>query len=220
MNRATRSLLIKLAPDHLIVAAETLEAGCDFIEARLGVRPQPGGKHVTMGTHNALLGLGTRFYLEVIAIDPDGAIPSQPRWFDLDEPRMRATLTEGPRLIHFAAATNDIAGAVQRCPIDLGAVHPMARADFRWWMTIPADGHLPGRGLVPTLIQWSDARHPADNLPDAGLRLAALAGEHPDPAPIRSAIAALGLSDDVKITFAQSPRLAAMVRTPQGMATF
>ena len=43
--------------DHLVVAAATLEQGCDWLESGLGVRPQPGGKHVAMGTHNALLRL-------------------------------------------------------------------------------------------------------------------------------------------------------------------
>jgi hypothetical protein len=79
-------------PDHHVVAALALDAGCDWVEERLGVRPQPGGQHVRMGTHNALLSLGPRLYLEVIAIDPAGSAPPRPRWFDLDEPRMRAAL--------------------------------------------------------------------------------------------------------------------------------
>ena len=61
----------------------------------------------------------------------------------------------------------------------------MTRGDFAWRITVPDDGHLPQRGLVPTLIQWSDARHPADRLADSGLSLVALAGEHPEPAPVR-----------------------------------
>src|SRR4029079_8217770 len=60
----------EIAPDHLVVAAATLTAGCDFIEERLGVRPRPAGKHPAMGTHNALLRAGPRLFLEVIAIDP------------------------------------------------------------------------------------------------------------------------------------------------------
>jgi hypothetical protein len=46
--------------DHLVVAAATLEQGEDHLEAMLGVRPQRGGKHVAMGTHNSLLRLDAR----------------------------------------------------------------------------------------------------------------------------------------------------------------
>jgi hypothetical protein len=206
--------------DHLVIAAATLAQGCDYVESGLRARPQPGGRHVAMGTHNALLKLGERLFLEILAIDPDAPAPARPRWFDLDEPRMRASLAEGPRLVHHVARTDDIGTLAPRSTIDLGEILPMARGDFRWRITVPPDGHLPGRGLVPTLIQWSDARHPADGLIDHGLSLVALAGEHPDPAPIRAALARLGLGEDVKVTYGQSPRLAAMVRTARGVVTF
>jgi hypothetical protein len=49
--------------------------------------------------------------------------------------------------------------------------------------------------------------------------LVQLAGEHPDPAPVRAALAALGLGEVLKVTFATSPRLAAMLRTPRGLVT-
>jgi hypothetical protein len=206
--------------DHLVVAAATLAQGCDFVESGLKARPQPGGRHATMGTHNALLKLGARLYLEVIAIDPRAQAPARPRWFDLDEPRMRATLAEGPRLIHYVARSDDLDALVERSTMDPGEILSLERGDFRWRITVPADGHLPGRGLVPTLIQWSGTLHPADRLADHGLSLVALAGEHPDPAPVRSALVRLGLSDEVKVTYGQSPRLAAMIRTPRGMVTF
>jgi hypothetical protein len=212
--------LSSVALDHIIVAAQSLADGCDFIEARLGVRPQAGGKHVAMGTHNALVGLGPRQYLEVIAIDPEGQAPERPRWFDLDEPRMRASLAEGPRLIHWAARTDDLEKVQARCPLDQGVAHPMARGDLHWRITIPDDGHLPGAGLVPTLIQWTDAIHPSNHLADSGIRVVTLAGEHPDPARIRAALVALGLAETLKVTYAQYARLAAMFRTPQGIVTF
>lgn len=205
--------------DHLVIAAATLAQGCDYVESGLGARPQPGGRHVAMGTHNALLRFGSRLYLEVMAIDPQAQAPTRARWFDLDEPRMRATLAEGPRLVHYVARSDDIDALAARSAVDLGEVLPMSRGDWRWRITVPADGHLPARGLVPALIQWSDDRHPADALADHGLSLVALAGEHPDPAPVRSALARLGLSDEVKVTYGQSPRLAAMIRTPRGVVT-
>ena len=209
---------LAVEPDHLVVAALDLALGCDFVEERLGVRPQAGGQHAAMGTHNAVLSLGPGFYLEVIAVDPAGRTPSRPRWFDLDEPRMRANLAEGPRLVHWAARCSDLHGAVARVP-ELGVPTPMARGDLQWRITIPDDGHLPGRGLVPTLIAWPEGVHPTLRLPDTGLRLAMVAGEHPEPATVRAELAALGLSDTLKVTYAKSPRIAAMIRTPRGIAT-
>lgn len=205
-------------PDHLVVAALSLEKGCDWVEERLGVRPRPGGRHVAMGTHNALLGLGPRFYLEVIAVDPMGATPARPRWFDLDEPRMKAALAEGPQLVHWVVRTSDIAAAVRAVP-DLGTITPITRDTWSWRITIPDDGHRPGRGLVPTVIQWADAKHPADHLADSRMALTLLGGEHPEPASVRKDLAALGLSDLLKVSYAKSPRLAAMIRTPRGVAT-
>ena len=208
-----------LAIDHLVVAAASLPAGIDWLADRIGVRAEPGGRHVAMGTHNALLGLGPRLYLEIIAIDPEAEALQRPRWFDLDEPRMRARLAEAPALIHWAARTKDINADAKRCTVDLGAATPMQRGGLAWRLTVPADGHLPERGLVPTLIEWPGGRHPADALPDAGVRLVALAGEHPEPATVRKALASLGLSETLKVTYGRSPRLAAMLRTARGVVT-
>ena len=207
-----------LAVDHLVVAAASLASGVEWIEARLGVHASEGGRHVAMATRNALVGLGRGLYLEVIAIDPSTAAPPRRRWYDLDDPRMRAHLAESPALIHWAARTRDIEADARRAPVDLGAIMPMRRGDLEWRLTVPDDGHLPERGLVPTLIQWS-ARHPSEMLADSGLRLVAMAGEHPEPARVRTTLAALGLSDTLKVTYGRAPRLAAMLRTPRGIVT-
>lgn len=209
---------LKVEADHLVVAALTLKAGCDWVESRLGVAPVAGGKHAGMGTHNALLSLGPGFYLEVIAIDPDGTRPARARLYDLDNAMLNAALRDGPQLIHWVARTPDADAASARVP-DLGPPVQMARGDFHWRLTVPEDGHRPGRGLVPAIIEWPDARHPSALLPDAGLRLVAIAGEHPDPSTVRAPLASLGLSEVMKVTFGQSPRLAAMIRTKRGVAT-
>ena len=207
------------ALDHLVVAAATLEQGEDYVESRLGARPLRGGRHVAMGTHNSLLKLGEKIYLEVIAIDPDGVAPGRARWFGLDTAALRAELQTAPRLIHWVARTDDIVAARRACPVDCGEVQAMGRGAFEWRITIPADGHLPGGGVLPTLIEWADERHPADAMPNAGIRLVALAGAHPEPDAIRSALAALSLSDTIKVTYAATPRLAAMLQTRRGPVT-
>jgi hypothetical protein len=205
--------------DHLVVAATTLADGIDYIASTLGATPRPGGKHVAMGTHNALLKLGSRVYLEIIAIDPQGAKPPRPRWFDLDNPVLQSELLEQPRLIHWVARTDDIDGAVAQCPLPLGPVHPMTRGDYRWRLTIPDDGTRPGRGIVPTLIRWDVAKHPAEALPETHITLAQLGATCVEPAPIRAALAALGLDGTLAVTYDRETRLAAMLRTPRGLAT-
>jgi hypothetical protein len=202
-----------------VVAAASLEQGEDHLESLLGVRPRRGGKHVAMGTHNSVLRLGDRVYLELIAIDPDGIKPDRPRWFDLDRPSMRASLAQTPRLIHWIARGTDIKAASERSPSDYGLVYPMKRAAYSWRMTIPDDGHLPGDGLIPTLIEWADTNHPADALANDHLSVVAMAAAHPEPATVRAALGSLGLADILKVTYAVTPRLAAMLRTPRGTVT-
>ncbi|HEV2976855.1 MAG TPA: VOC family protein [Casimicrobiaceae bacterium] len=202
--------------DHLVVAAATLEQGETYLEQRLGVRPQRGGKHVLMGTHNSLIGLGAKRYIEVIAIDPEASPPRGPRWFALDTVALQSTL---PRLIHWVARTDDIDTARRSLGVDPGAVQAMTRNGFKWRITVPVDGALPAGGVLPTLIQWADHRHPADALPDSGLRLLALAGAHPHPGVIRSALAVLALGETIKVTYGAQPRMVAMLQTPRGPVT-
>ena len=62
--------------DHLVVSAATLAEGVAYVEEALGVAMAGGGEHAHMGTHNRLLSLGPSDYLEVIAVDPLYARPS------------------------------------------------------------------------------------------------------------------------------------------------
>jgi hypothetical protein len=156
--------------DHLVVAARTLEEGGAWVEAKLGVAPAAGGKHPTMGTHNRLLRIGPREFLEVIAIDPEAPPPRRPRWFDLDSPQMRARLEEGPALIHWVERTPDLDAALRNYSEPVETLS-FSRGPYRWRMGVPRDGRRPGGGSLPTLIQWGGALHPADALPESGCRL-------------------------------------------------
>jgi len=205
--------------DHLVVAAATLADGIEYFAEIAGVTAQPGGKHIAMGTHNALVRLSERTFLEIIAIDPEGTKPSRPRWFDLDNIALQAELTERPRLIHWVARTTGIERAAAACPIPLGEVHPIARGDYRWRITIPDDGTLPAKGLVPTLIEWDVSHHPAESLPKSNVSIASMAASHPEPALIRAALASLGPDLDLPVTYDRDARLAAMLRTPRGIVT-
>lgn len=167
---------MKRSLDHLVVAARTVEEGAAWVEAALGVRMEPGGKHPLMGTHNRLLAIGRGRYLEVIAIDRDAPPPGRPRWFGLDEPAMQARLARGPALIHWAERTDDLEAALADYPEEV-EVLDVTRGDLAWRITVPRDGRLPCGGACPTLIQWKGTAHPADRLPPSGAELAELRTE-------------------------------------------
>ncbi len=206
-----------LEVDHLVVAARTLDEGAAWIESRLGMEPAGGGRHVLMGTHNRLLAIGAGVYLEVIAVDPDAAPPSRPRWFSLDAPAMRERLQRGPALVHWVASTDDIVVSARACPVNLGEIVQVSRGDYSWRMTIRGDGSLPAEGIFPTLIQWESGR-PAAALPHSGCRLESLDLAHPSAASFHTALRSMGLATEVpRFAVDGEPRLTARIRTPAGL---
>src|SRR5262249_42442061 len=149
----------------------------------------------------------------------DGAKPAHPRWFDLDDVALAGELAEQPRLIHWVVRTSDIDQASAASPIALGAIRSFERGDYRWRLTVPDDGRRPANGIVPALIQWDVPVHPAERLPASNVEIVELAASHPDPAPVRAALAALGVADRLKVSYDREARLVAMLRTPRGVVT-
>jgi hypothetical protein len=173
-----------LALDHLVLAARTLPEGVDWCEATLGLRPEAGGQHVFMGTHNRVFSIASpefpRAYLEIIAIDPDLSAPAHARWFDLDDPALQHSLTHGPQLVHWVARCGDIAAAraaMLAQGIDCGEVRPAERDTpcglLRWQISLRADGRRPLAGAAPALIAWGDL-HPTDSMAASGVVLQAV----------------------------------------------
>lgn len=200
--------------DHLVVVAPTLAAGAQYVEERLGVVMQPGGKHPRMGTHNLLLRLGD-CYLEVIAPDPDAPAPTRPRWFGLDDLEPRTA----PCLAHWVARTQRLDRADASLTQTFGTIESMSRGTLSWQISIHADGHLPLGGMLPSLIDWGDAQHPALHLIDRGCRLQRLEIAHPDPASIRQQLDAIGFSGPIACMAAAHPGLLARIETPNGLKT-
>lgn len=199
--------------DHLIVAADSLAAGAAWCEATLGVVPQPGGRHALMGTHNRLVALSSpafpRCYLEIIAIDPEAPPPGRPRWFGLD-----ARPPGPPALIHVVARSTMLDmhrwGLIHR-QMDPGLPVAASRGDLRWQILLRPDGSL--LPALPTLIQW-DGPHPADRLPDQGLRLQALTLDGLAAAP-REVLRLRGVQGAAD----GPPQLVARLDTPLGPRT-
>src|SRR5258707_4252831 len=87
--------------DHILLGSADLQGGIAFVEQHTGVRATFGGVHPGRGTQNALLSLGERHYLEIIAPDPAQPGSKSARQSQLE------TLSE-PRLVEWAAHPGDL----------------------------------------------------------------------------------------------------------------
>ena len=198
--------------DHLVYAAPDLAQGVERIEALLGVRATPGGQHPGAGTRNALVALGPRSYLEIIAPDPEQPKPSGARRFGIDD-------LKAPRLAAWAAGESDLEGLrsrAEKAGITLGTIGAGSRKRpdgvlLSWRFTSP--GTVLGEGIVPFFIDWGQSPHPAETAAK-GAALVALRGEHPDPEKVQALLRGLGL--EMKIARAASPALIATIECPKG----
>jgi hypothetical protein len=204
----------KEAVDHLILGAADLDQGVAWLEKLTGVKAVIGGVHPGRGTRNALASLGRRQYLEIMAPDPaqDGAaLP-----YDLK------TLA-APRLVHWAAVTNDIdliarkagmAGIEVFGPRDGSRARPDGR--MLKWKTLDVQNRMGGVRFmpIPFFIQWAgDSLHPSQDSPK-GLELQSIEMEHPDAANMLKLLHSLGIQ--ARIKQAKDPRLRAWLKTPNG----
>lgn len=193
-------------PDHIVVVAQTLNLGVEYVEDTLEVRmPEIGGKHPLMGTHNRLMNLGGGAYLEVIALDPEALPVGRARWFDLDR------FSGSPRLNTWVARVDNLENYVA---MNLGTVQKASRGNLEWLIAIPEDGRLHWGGVVPYLIQWGNV-HPTDSMPDSGCRLVELRAFHPQPAAFLKIWDSLGF-DGIWLEQAEGTRLEAHIYTPNG----
>ena len=204
------------AIDHLLLGAADLDRAIAWVEERTGVRAAIGGSHPGRGTRNALLSLGGRHYLEIIAPDPaqTGVDPGM-GLRGLGEPRL-VTWAASTRQIEALAASARTAHLRVRGPQDGARVRPDGKT-LRWkTLAIENDVDGPAIAPIPFFIEWSaDTRHPSEDSP-AGCRLLSFALRHPDPARVRALLEPLGLNADVQRGDAG---LTAVISTPHGTVT-
>jgi hypothetical protein len=197
--------------DHLVYATPDLEASCCDLEMRLGVRASAGGQHPGRGTHNALISIAPKAYLEIIG--PDPLQPEiRPVWFDIDQ------LT-APKLITWAVRVDELDAFVKEVSpnANVGAVRSGSRktpegTTLSWQLTEPQ--LVQGVGVLPFLIEWHSRQYPADSAV-TGPRLVQLRIEHPEPESIRKQLHALRL--EVAIEQRSSPALVAVFEGADGL---
>jgi hypothetical protein len=182
--------------DHLVYATADLDTGMNEIEALLGVRPVIGGRHPDFGTHNALLSLGPKTYLEVIAPDPDTQEPDRGRLLGVSDKQQSRLATWVLR----CEPIGEMVDVAVIAGVGLGSVETGSRqapdgALLTWQLTDPYA--LPFHGAVPFLIDWGSTPHPATTAPSGG-GLIDFRIEHPHANEIRRALAVIGSNVDVQ----------------------
>jgi catechol 2,3-dioxygenase-like lactoylglutathione lyase family enzyme len=196
--------------DHILLGCSDLERGIAFVEERTGVRAAFGGVHPGRGTENALLRLGPRSYLEIIAPDPkQGRVEQFSIVTDLKEPKLIGWAAHPGSLDAFAKKLS-AAGVSFEGPRDGSRVRPDGRM-LRWKTLNLKDD---AAGLLPFFIEWSaDSPHPSADAPK-GCSLVHFEAATPDPEALSKQIALLGL--DLLIVKADKPQLRATIAGPKG----
>jgi Glyoxalase-like domain len=177
--------------DHILLGSNDLQLGIAFVEQHTGVRAAYGGVHPGRGTQNALLSLGTRRYLEIIAPDPQQASSSS------ELPARLKKLTE-PRLVGWAAHPGDLqvlAADLARAGVAAEGPTPGSRkrpdGSVLHWKTLNLKDDA--NGMLPFFIEWSaDSPHPSADAP-SGCQLLRFELLSPDPAALDKQITLLNL---------------------------
>jgi len=196
--------------DHILLGCNDLDRGIQLVEESTGVRAAIGGVHPGRGTRNALLSLGERRYLEIIAPDPaQNEIVHYPQLRSMTD----------PRLIGWAVHPPDIAAVAKQLtenkiaftgPEDGSRKRPDGRV--LTWKTINLTDDR--RGLLPFFIEWSaDTVHPSADAAK-GCTLDYFEVMSADPEELSSAFKRIGL--DLPVQRSDKARLRAVITGPKG----
>ena len=179
--------MAKLFFDHLVLAVPNLKEAIEFFQENLGVTPMMGGRHVNLGTHNALLGLGSpsdNAYLELLAIDPEDTRSykaySMGLTKDLKESYVASwCLRCDSEDLEFEKINETLRNFGK--DYDHGPINKMQRLTpageiLSWQIAISREQVIQSKGLAPFLIKWDRfSDHPTtriskDNFLDYGLK--------------------------------------------------
>ena len=200
--------------DHLVYAVPDLPTALDWFAEQTGIRPAVGGRHLTRGTHNAVVSLGDGAYLEIIAPDPENHDVAPPRWMAVDA-------IAKPTLTRWALKSDDLerdAALLQAINPHHGRIVDGSRsltdgATLNWRMTLPQSEPLVE--LLPFLLDWSSSDfHPTERM-GPGYELLDLNFGHSDPEAMQTNFARFGYK--AAITEQKLPQIIARLKTPRGI---
>ncbi len=204
--------------DHVLLGCNDLDRGIDVVEQHTGVRAVFGGVHPGRGTRNALLSLGERRYLEVIAPDPKQDRIEQ---FAQKQVEQLKELSS-PRLIGWAAHPGDLekfSPHLREAGISFDGPRPGSRqrpdGKLLQWTTLSLKDDKDG--LLPFFIEWSaNSLHPSADAPK-GCKITHFRAVTPRPEELTKIVSLLQL--DLRVFSGEKTALQATITGPAGELT-
>jgi hypothetical protein len=207
--------------DHILLGCSDLVRGIDFVEKHIGVQAAFGGVHPGRGTRNALLSLGEKHYLEIIAPDPKQQTPDVAPMVLRSAAHLLSRLESltTPRLVSWAAHPGDLnqfATRLRNANLAFDGPNPGSRkrpdGQLLQWKTLNLKDDRDG--LLPFFIEWGAGTiHPSVDAP-AGCKIARFELATPDPETLEETTRLLGL--DVEIVRGATAHLRATLAGPNG----
>jgi hypothetical protein len=196
--------------DHILLGFRDLDEGISFVEENAGVRAAIGGVHPGRGTRNALLSLGERRYLEIIAPDPhQSGAPDTLGLYNLTQPRLVGWAAHPGDLDAFAKKLRE-AGVAFEGPTPGSRARPDGKV-LHWKTINLADTH---HGLLPFFIEWSaDSAHPSTDAPQ-GCTLDYFEVMSTNPDELTPTIQRMGI--DLPVARSDKSRIHALLTGPKG----
>jgi len=205
--------------DHILLGCSDLEEGIAFVESHTGVRAAFGGVHPGRGTQNALLSLGERHYLEIIAPDPKQEMPHNIERGAAPSLHSELKARKAPRLVGWAAHPGDLAAfakRLQEARVTFTGPTPGSRkrpdGHVLQWQTLNLNDD--DSGLLPFFIEWSaGSPHPSSDAPH-GCHVDLFELAVPDLDKLKKKLAILELN--VAVAQAVSPQIRVRIAGPKG----
>ena len=198
--------------DHFIYAGRDLDAMSAHFEQITGVTPGRGGRHPGMGTHNALLSLGSDIYFELLAVDPtqkDKLAGTMGARIDaLPSPRMFAYMLKGQDLAQQQTVLSR--HGITADLFDASRTTPDGRV-LKWRLLVPHDN--PFGDFVPKFIDWLDTPHPSATA-KPGCTFESFEIGHPQSAALKRLLIELGAS--VQVDASDRAHFRLRIASPKG----
>ena len=200
--------------DHIVYCVPDLKSGIESIQKMTGAKVYPGGKHLNQGTHNAIVRIGEKSYLEIIAKDVENTTLKGARWMGVDY------VTDQPRITRWAVQAEvntsnlNILRQFDRLlgqPLSGSRLKPDGKK-LEWEMSMPMPE--PMINSCPFLIDWGHRIHPVDELP-MECALLDIQLQSTNPQNLKAVLSELGIY--LPVVKSKMDRIEAIIKSPFGV---